>query len=77
MRDMQTPAVKIGRAIARLRRTSGKWVDQGVLAHKIGMSQANLSRIESGAVLVRIDTLCAITAVFGLAASDLLKGVDL
>lgn len=77
MRDMQTPAAKIGREIRRHRQGHGRWVDQGVLAHRIGMSQANLSRIEAGAVCVSLEALCAIALVFDTTASEMLRKAGL
>jgi transcriptional regulator with XRE-family HTH domain len=77
MSDMQTPAAKLGHRIRMNRRRQGRWVDQGHLAFKIGMSQSNLSRIESGAVAVTLDALCAIAAALGTTASELLREAGL
>lgn len=77
MRDMQTTAGKIGYRIKWHRQGRPRWMDQGDLARRIGMSQANLSRIESGAVSVSLDTLCAIAAVFETTASEMLREAGL
>jgi transcriptional regulator with XRE-family HTH domain len=61
MRGAQSPAAKVGEVIRRKRRRmDGRWLDQKQLAALIGMSQANLSRIESGEVSPTLDALCAI-----------------
>ena len=77
MRDMQTPAAKLGRHIRWKRRGRPSWIDQGVLAQKAGMSQANLSRIEAGKVCASLDAICRIAAAFDMAPSALLAEAGL
>ena len=75
MRDMQTPAGKLGRRICRLRESPGRWMEQKDLAALIGMSQSNLSRIERGTVTLSVDALCKIAQALGTTASQMLMDV--
>ena len=53
----------IGARLKELRKTKGLSITE--LAEKSGIRQSNISRIENGNAVPRLDTLCALAAAMG------------
>lgn len=72
--DVQEIRKRVGHRI-KVRRVD-KDMDQGELAAKIGMTQAQLSGVENGKRPIRVDQLFAIAEVLDCSASYLLGEED-
>jgi transcriptional regulator with XRE-family HTH domain len=75
MKQTTTPTVPaVGEAIRYLRQQRG--LSQSELAHRARLTQATVSRIESGARRGDIETLALIAAALGLALWILIKRAE-